>query len=290
MAPAQSLVMTEDGSLSRRDEETGELFHNRAGAITEAHKNYVEPSGAVELIKENGTLTILDACFGLGYNTWMLLETVLASVHATVQVRVFGIERDADVLSDAITVLHDVRLKHVRQLVSASPSGEEPLLDCATNYVWHSGTTTCELTLVQGDLRQVVPQLSDSLDLVFHDPFSPARMPELWTVDLFRHYFRLLKPKGGRLLTYSAASAVRGGLREAGFAVWRTEAVGGKSGGTLACSKRNPDYSNVLPLSDEEEQKVRSRSGIPYRDRSLSAPRATILHNRVLEQKGFQAD
>ena len=285
MARERSLVLTEDGSLSRRDAETGELFHNRAGAITEALKNYIEPAGAVERIRETGSLTVLDACFGLGYNTWVLLETVLASVSSTVHVKVTGIERDFDVLSDAISVLQDLRLERVRQFVGTASPNAKPGLSFATSHIWQSGTTSCELTLAQGDLRQVVPELSETLDLVFHDPFSPVRMPELWTVDLFRQYFRLLKPKGGRLLTYSAAAAVRGGLREAGFSVWRTEAVGSKSGGTLACSEPISTAPHNFPLRDEEEQKMRSRAGIPYRDPSLSAARGTILHNRLEEQK-----
>src|SRR5262249_3838994 len=159
----------------------------------------------------------------------------------------------------------------VREFVATGSPDAKPGLSFATSHIWQSGTISCELTLAQGDLRQVVPDLSEALDLVFHDPFSPARVPELWTADLFKHYFRLLKPKGGRLLTFSAAAAVRGGLRAAGFSVWRTEAVGGKSGGTLACSKEISAACHNFPLRDEEEQKLRTRSGIPYRDPSLSA-------------------
>jgi tRNA U34 5-methylaminomethyl-2-thiouridine-forming methyltransferase MnmC len=103
----------------------------------------------------------------------------------------------------------------------------------------HDATgTVIEIEFIVDDLRAALPSLIDSaegsFDLVFHDPFSPQHLPELWTQELFAEYFRLLAPRQGRLLTYSAAAAVRGGLFEAGFALGRTIGVGDKSGGTAA--------------------------------------------------------
>src|SRR4029434_10190972 len=120
MTGERSLILTEDGSRSRLDRETGELFHNRAGAITEALKNYVEPSGATQSIRGRGSLAVLDVCFGLGYNTWMLVESLLASGLAAAELSVFAIERDADVLPDAISVLEDSRLARARALINSS--------------------------------------------------------------------------------------------------------------------------------------------------------------------------
>ncbi len=286
MPEENRLIATEDGSLSRLDEGTGELFHNKAGAITEALKNYVEPSGAIELIRNQGSLAMLDVCFGLGYNTWMLIESVLTCDVSPAGIKVFGVERDADVLPDAITVLkEEARLGRARDLFRAAVPEVQLILEFGRKQVWNRGNNSCELTICQGDLREVVPRLQGPFDLIFHDPFSPARVPELWTVDIFKHYHRLLRSNGGKLLTYSSATAVRGGLREAGFTLWRTAAVGGKRGGTLACTDTAPPtHAETFALSEDEERRLRTRSKVPYRDPSLSSSRADILARRNEEQ------
>lgn len=58
-------IITEDNSLTCFHSETGELYHNRAGAFTEALKNYVEPALAMSDALKRERLDVLDACFGL---------------------------------------------------------------------------------------------------------------------------------------------------------------------------------------------------------------------------------
>lgn len=283
----QPLVRTEDGSWSLRDPETGELFHNRTGAITEALKNYAEPSGALGVLQQTGSLFVLDACFGLGYNTWMLIAQML-EVEIGGAVRIVAIDLDQAVVGRALQVLEDRRLLLVRELVFGRDAAGGRALEPETETVWTRGSLAVRLIVRIGDLRKLVAGLKEDFHLVFHDPFSPARAPELWTVDLFRQYERLLSSHKGRVLTYSAATAVRAGLRLAGFKVWRTAAVGLKSGGTLAClDKGRPDGQEIYPLTAEEEGRLRSRSAVPYRDPSLEGARESILARRRVEQAAW---
>src|SRR5690606_14158191 len=131
------------------------------------------------------------------------------------------------------------------------------------------------------DLRVCLPDLSPGFDLIFHDPFSPQKAPELWSVDLFRQYYRLLARPHGRILTYSAAGAVRGGLQEAGLAVGRTAGVAAKSGGRIG----GFEAALADSLSDEERAFIASRAGIPYRDADLRQSRENIRANRLAEQQ-----
>ncbi len=71
------LIQTDDGSLSCLDVAVGQLCHNRAGAYTEAVNNYVLPSGLLEKIQKTGEIRILDACYGMGYNSWALINELL---------------------------------------------------------------------------------------------------------------------------------------------------------------------------------------------------------------------
>nr|WP_303674699.1 MnmC family methyltransferase [Vampirovibrio chlorellavorus] len=138
------------------------------------------------------------------------------------------------------------------------------------------------------DLRKCLPEIQGDFDAVFHDPFSPQKMPELWTVDLFRHYQTLLRHRQGLVLTYSTAAAVQGGLQEAGFQVLKTRGLGQKAGATLAlCANLDAQPFLVHAISPEpwEQLYLQSRAGIPYRDKGLSHSRDQILATRLQEQQ-----
>jgi len=276
-------VTTEDGSLSCRDPETGELYHNRAGAYREALENYVEPSRASRILREHSRLAILDACFGLGYNTLVLLEQILADPLSQGNISVLALDIDLKILNLVGRILDDQRLALTARALAAHVS----LVPGKRKLTVRPGLTL-SLEICQEDLRHKLPALNQQFDLVFHDPFSPAKVPELWTADLFRNYYRLLSQNKGKLLTYSSAAAVRGGLREAGFEVWRTIAVGGKSGGTMAVIPGcQVEEAWAFPLTDSEVKKIMSASGIAYRDPTLLDKRKDILKRRELEQRSW---
>ncbi len=277
-----SLITTEDGSLSCRDSETGELYHNRAGAITEARASYLYPSAAVEVFRSRGRLNVLDICFGLGYNTWVLLAALAEAPNVAGCVNVLGIDLDSTILTCIETVLEDRQLSVLKGKFERNPS-------LGKTFGQISKSVHCNIEIRQADLRLEIPKLSGDFDLIFHDPFSPNRVPELWTIELFRHYHRLLERRRGKVLTYSAASAVRGGFRECGFEIFRTAAVGAKSGGTLAAVAGSSPPSDVVgPIFESELEKLDSRSGVPYRDFSGLDSRTDILKRREVEQKSKQ--
>ena len=86
-------------------------------------------------------------------------------------------------------------------------------------------------------MLQEVPRLSGPYDLVFHDAFSPRKVPHLWSHSLFKEYRRFLEPGKGQLLTYSRARDVRETLEDLGFHLEQTAPLGRKRGGTLAMLK-----------------------------------------------------
>ncbi len=71
------LFQTADGSLSCLDAAVGQVCHNRAGAYTEAVNNYVFPSGLLDKAQQTGEVRVLDACYGMGYNSWALINELL---------------------------------------------------------------------------------------------------------------------------------------------------------------------------------------------------------------------
>lgn len=292
-------VITEDGSLTCRDPITGELYHNRAGAYLEALKNYVEPSQACELAYTKQEIVVLDQCFGLGYNTLVLIDQMYRcrkEWSVPLRLKVDAVEIDAEILALVPEVIQQQCFDALRNALDI----EEKDLSYFGEFVLKGRINSQDLISIRienVDLRDRLRSKRNEMtppqkyDLIFHDPFSPSKVPEFWTSDIFRVYREILVSPHGRVLTYSSASAVRGGFVEAGFDVWRTEAVGGKSGGTMATIPiaSNPTSdglkpSTALPLHEDEFQKLATISGVPYRDPSLSESRSEILSKRRNEQ------
>ena len=271
-------VTTGDGTITMRDAETGELYHNRAGAFTEALQNYIEPSDALNRLRRQHQIAVLDVCFGLGYNTLVLLQAAIeARLHGFIEV--VAIENDERIIAATKDVLQSERFAQLRTFLGTDEFACKFRQISAT-----FGGLQISLNLRKQDVRQEVPRLSHACDFIFHDPFSPRKVPELWTLELFREYHRLLNQREGAVLTYSSSSAVRGGLRAAGFRVYKTAAVGEKKGGTLASiSPLSVLPASVHDLSDEDNSKLSGKSAIPYRDDGFSRSRAEIMRVREAE-------
>jgi tRNA U34 5-methylaminomethyl-2-thiouridine-forming methyltransferase MnmC len=64
-------------------------------------------------------------------------------------------------------------------------------------------------------------------DVVYFDAFSPDAQPELWTEDVFRCVYGLMR-RGGVLTTYCAKGDVRRAMLAAGFGVEKLQGPPGK--------------------------------------------------------------
>lgn len=294
------IVVTEDGSITCLDQTTGELYHNRAGAYTEALQNYVLPSGLESLFSAQNDVRLLDVCFGLGYNSFVLIQQALSLLEKQTKgkekfsLELIGLDQDRQIFELIPTVLESGNFADLPSVWKKS------IIESLDNLRHSSDRQICQLSCpaaggelavklelrladVRGELPRLVSQKRQSFDLVFHDGFSPRRVPELWTIDLFRHYVELLRPTG-KILTYSSAVAVRGALRALGLIVKRTAAVGGKSGGTIAALlDESGEKREVYPLTAAEEKRLASCSATPYRDPSLADTRSQIVGRREKE-------
>lgn len=294
------VVVTEDGSITCRDSETKELYHNRAGAYTEALVNFVEPLDLQGLCR-SAEIVVMDVCFGLGYNTWVFLEKICDQLsrtpepQKTLSIRVIGLEIDNGIIRRIPACLADPRLQRIGRLFA----GDMPRFENGDFGVYRCGSSdhagggvTVELTLAREDLRKAVPRLAGEMagavDVIFHDPFSPGKHPELWTTDIFSCYRSLMKHPSGRVVTYSAATAVRSGFVNAGFDICRTAAVGKKSGGTMAYIPGQSRPMNTLALAEDESAKLMTASAVPYRDGTFASARLEILKRRDREQVEFR--
>lgn len=200
-------VITDDGSITFRNEKYDECYHSKSGAIEEAFEKFAKPCKIKDGIK------ILDVCFGMGYNT-------LAAI-SLADVEVVGLENDKKILEEIENIEVDKKLKE----------NYEKIKQAAKNLQYNCDKI--KIKIILGDARETIKAINEKFDVVFLDPFSPQKCPELWTYEFFAEIAKRMK-NGAVLTTYSYARLVRENLRKAGFRVEDGPIIGRRSPSTLA--------------------------------------------------------
>lgn len=203
-------IETRDGSVTFHNEEYGEAYHSiTVGALEEARVKYAEPAN----IKEGDN--ILDFCFGLGYNT-------LAALKICNNIKVIGIEIDEEILKEILTNEVPIDYRSQNKLI------QKAVLNSINK------KENKQINIIIGDAAEEIKKLtSDFFNAILFDPFSPSKHKELWSLDVFKECFRVLKTEG-RLTTYSCATWMRNNLKEAGFKIIDGPIFGRKSASTIA--------------------------------------------------------
>ena len=118
-----------------------------------------------------------------------------------------------------------------------------PIQGC---YRFHFDETTLDLWF--GDVAENLPQLgdymNDKIDAWFLDGFAPSKNPDMWNEQLYQQMFRFTKPQG-TFATFTAASAVRKGLENAGFDITKRKGFGKKR----ECLSGQKTYEKLTALS-----------------------------------------
>ncbi|MEN0106532.1 MAG: bifunctional tRNA (5-methylaminomethyl-2-thiouridine)(34)-methyltransferase MnmD/FAD-dependent 5-carboxymethylaminomethyl-2-thiouridine(34) oxidoreductase MnmC, partial [Pseudomonas sp.] len=83
------------------------------------------------------------------------------------------------------------------------------------------------LTLLIGDVMELLPQLDAPIDAWFLDGFAPAKNPEMWSPALFDQLARLSTSRT-TLGTFTTAGVVRRALKAVGFKLKRVDGLGHK--------------------------------------------------------------
>jgi tRNA U34 5-methylaminomethyl-2-thiouridine-forming methyltransferase MnmC len=257
--PSPTPVVTDDGSITFFSEDWKEHYHTKTGARLEAEKKFTEPSKLAEKLQQRD-VKLLDVCFGLGNNSLAALCTADSAKH---QLDITALEMDKRVVRASSEFFQTLETDPV--------NWQEVLKTLCTNAICHLPLAT--LNLLWGDARYLIQQIPDnSMDVVFHDPFSSQHCPELWTVEFFEQLYRVMKPDGV-LLTYSSSLPVRGAMRDAGFLIGETHPGQPMGNGTIA-AKRMEDLE--FPILG----KMDTRRSVPYRDPHLCSTSKTILRQR----------
>ncbi len=260
-------VMTADGSWTYWNSAVREHYHSAVGALKEAREKYLVPSELEKLLNsspgplslkrgggmracEQEGVSLLDVCFGLGYNSLAALDVALKS---NTPLNIYALEIDKQVVGAAAK---DLQLKEQlsfdskKLLSDLYKKGEAKIGKCVVKIFW-------------GDARYTIGQIGqNSIDLIYLDAFSTNRNSELWTVDFFNQLKAVMK-RSASLYTYCAAIPVRSGLLAAGFYIGETTPIGRLRGGTVAALIKE-NIKKQIPAA--EQLLYKTPRGIPYRD------------------------
>jgi len=220
-------IITQDGSITFKNEKYDETYHSISGALEEAFEKFAKPCNLRD------GMDVLDICFGLGYNT-------LAAI-SMVNVNVIALENDPMILktirnitikNDSIININNFNQLSVNKIKNNKLSNNYEKIKIAANKLEYNDDKT-KIKIILGDALETVRKLNLTFDAVFLDPFSLKKCPELWTHEFFKDIRAKMK-KASILATYSCSKKVRNNLRNAGFELKDGPIIGRKSPGTLA--------------------------------------------------------
>lgn len=238
--------MTGDGSQTLYSAEFGETYHsNKDGALYESMQKHV--LSAFRLKGEREKLTILDICFGLGYNTLATLYHVKKENLST-KIHIISPELDRGLIESLSSFAYPEEFAVFKPIIE----------QLSRDFYYEDDQFKVEIVI--GDAREVIPQLKEKFDIVYQDPFSPAQNPLLWT----REYFKQIRDamrEDAVLTTYSIAADVRMGLDENSFNLFMLS--GEKIRSWMVAS---PSMWDGLEFIDMELKKKRNPDARSLRD------------------------
>ena len=220
-------IITKDGSITYYNDKFKEYYHSLSGAREEACEKYAKP--AIKFIMENKLkdgskeVNVLDFCFGLGYNSFVFIEE-MRKVNKDIRINIIGIDSDMEIIEASKKMFGEIRDKY---------------LDDKTSIFMMIGDAKKEIKKIKkgeldtGSLLADKQTISASFDVCFFDPFSPKKLPKLWTEEIFKEIYELMKDKA-ILMTYSCARSVRENMKKAGFIVSDGPTIGRNAPATIA--------------------------------------------------------
>ena len=270
-------VLTDDGSYSISSKEINhkvETLHTSTGAISESFEKFIRPMK----FNYDEDIAILDICAGLGYNSSAAIADFMKHSKANLTIDMVEISKATfacGLLVPSPIPEHDITKKAIEDELIKQDYAHVSLEKAEI-------PENISLNVYIEDARQTVQRLEDNAyDAIFLDPFSQNMAPELFSLEFFKEFRRVIKDDG-IIATYTSSAPVRAGFIDAGFCIGLGPIFGRKQGGTLASP--NPemlDYS--LPKNDEIRIAL-SDVAIPFRDPGLNNDSDTILEARTEER------
>jgi len=238
-----TLHITGDGSHTLYSPQFDQFYHNPNGAISESKHVFFKQTGLLKSLSKDTPLTIFETGFGTGLNLLLLMEYLL-KLNSPPPVTFISVEAKPVDKEIAGKLNYDEFFSFETGKILSAVFGnlqkgwnERNLID----------KNALNLKLFNGFFKDF--ETEQKADFIFHDAFSPAVNPELWTVSTFEKLKSLSHP-ATVLSTYCAASKARACMAAAGWLVARAKGALGKREMTVAALE--PDILASFKRVDEQ--------------------------------------
>ena len=240
------MTLSEDGSYTAYSKEYDEHYHStRDGALKESLVKHVIP--AFELQSAKNELSILDICYGLGFNT--LATVYYYQQHKPqIKLKIYSPELDSSLVNSLTSFTYPKEFEHFQHIIEA----------LSKNGIYEDENLYIEVYL--GDAREYIRKFTNLFDVVYQDAFSPTTNPLLWTQEYFGDIKNAMKEKSV-LTTYSISLPTRLALYKNDFQIYLNQGEGYRDA-TVASFQNLDDFKKVdmehkiscnphtIPLSD----------------------------------------
>ena len=219
--PTASLSRNADGVPY--SEHFGDVYHSSHGGLAQARHVFLGGNDLPQAWAGRDAFTILETGFGLGLNFLAAWDAWRADAARPSRLHFISVEGNPLSRHDLAAAL--APFEPLRALSRALASAWPPPL--AGFHRLHFDAGNVILTLLLGDVREMLPQLVARVDAFFLDGFSPARNPGMWSPEVVRELARLARP-GATYATWTVAGGVRSALADAGFTAQKREGFAAK--------------------------------------------------------------
>jgi len=261
LRPRKEMIISNDGSVTLYSKEFNESYHSpKDGALNESLQKHVYP--AFDLHKDKTSLTILDICYGLGYNTLATLYHVKKN-NLPVKLHIISPEFDEALVRSLQGFDYPSEFDSLKLIIEA----------ISENFYYEDQQFKIEVII--GDARKALQDMiknnytkystlsTQCFHIVYQDAFSPKVNPLLWTKEWFAN-IRSLCTEDAVLTTYSTAASTRMGLHENGFELYYYDAPNTRR--SLIASPKRKELIPNIEWIDMELKKQRNPNGRSLRD------------------------
>jgi tRNA U34 5-methylaminomethyl-2-thiouridine-forming methyltransferase MnmC len=196
-----SLILTEDGSHSLRNEKLNETYHSIHGAVQESRHVFIHHGLTHRLTNHPTSVRILEAGFGTGLNV------LLTALHTSIPVYYESWE------------LFPLPTQVVNQLNYGDQLHAAPIFQAIHQAPWNQPVTLRDNFTLHKRKADLLVQIPEGLfDIIYYDAFAPSRQPELWEFAIIQKMISALAA-GGVFVTYCARGQLKRDLASLGLAV-----------------------------------------------------------------------
>lgn len=202
----------------------GDVYFSREGGLAESDAVFLAGCGLPDAWAARTSFTVCELGFGTGLNILALWRAWKKTRLPHAHLHICSIEAFPLGGADAQRALN--QFPEVADL-AGQLLRRWPVRAYAPQRLWFE-QDGLSLTLFIGEAEKVLAGLDGHrFDAWLLDGFAPARNPQMWGAETFRHIARLSAPDA-RLATFTVAGDVRRGLESAGFAVEKKPGFGAK--------------------------------------------------------------